>query len=421
MKAQKPRSGLYALLQRVNFRKAGPLYIALTALIVAGAVALYLLAGVLNWLDTPLRTQTAVLYETDVGVYTTGYIVRQEAVLASDCAITSLALAEGQKTAAGQTVAMGYATGAAQERQAQIAKSQELLAQLRYAGEGAVGYEKAALDAEIRTQLVSAAAALRRGDTAAVTAVTPKLKGMVLRASADDATLDDIRARAASLEQEIGERRAQAGSDTQVIVATSSGYFSGMVDGYESVLTPERLESLSVAEFDTLSPLAVPAGALGKLITGDVWYYVTTADEESVADLSVGTQVTVSFAHDLARDLPMTVSHISQAEDGKCLLALSCDRYMQEVTMMRSQSANVTFATYSGLRVPKQAVRVDEGQPGVFVLENTAEKWKPVEILYDNGETYIVALDRSSTSNLWPGDEIIIDEKDVYNGKVVLQ
>ncbi len=89
--------------------------------------------------------------------------------------------------------------------------------------------------------------------------------------------------------------------------------------------------------------------------------------------------------------------------------------------MMRSQSANVTFATYSGLRVPKQAVRVDEGQPGVFVLENTAEKWKPVEILYDNGETYIVALDRSSTANLWPGDEIIIDEKDVYNGKVVLQ
>ncbi|MBQ7566953.1 MAG: hypothetical protein IJT18_07520 [Oscillospiraceae bacterium] len=421
MKAQKPRSGMYALLQTVTFKKNGPLYIGLTVLIVAAAVALYLLAGVLNWLDTPLRTQTAVLYETDVGVYTTGYIVRQEAVLASDCAITSLALAEGQKTAAGQTVAMGYATGAAQERQAQIAKSQELLAQLRYAGEGAVGYEKAALDAEIRTQLVSAAAALRRGDTAAVTAVTPKLKGMVLRASADDKTLEDIRARAASLEQEIGERRAQAGSDTQVIAATSSGYFSGMVDGFESVLTPERLESLSVAEFDTLSPLAVPAGALGKLITGDVWYYVTTADEESIADLSVGTQVTVSFAHDLARDLPMTVSHISQAEGGKCLLALSCDRYMQEVTMMRSQSANVTFATYSGLRVPKQAVRVDEGQPGVFVLENTAEKWKPVEILYDNGETYIVALDRSSTSNLWPGDEIIIDEKDVYNGKVVLQ
>ena len=93
---------------------------------------------------------------------------------------------------------------------------------------------------------------------------------------------------------------------------------------------------------------------------------------------------------------------------------------MQDVTLLREQSADVVFASYSGLRVPKDAVRVDEsGQPGVYVLEGAAAKWKTIEILHDNGESYVVKLDKSSTDNLWPGDEVIVNAKNLYNGKVV--
>ena len=45
--------------------------------------------------------------------------------------------------------------------------------------------------------------------------------------------------------------------------------------------------------------------------------------------------------------------------------------------------------------------------------------WKYVNILHDNGESYVVELDKSSTDNLWPGDEIIVDARDLYDGKVV--
>ena len=39
--------------------------------------------------------------------------------------------------------------------------------------------------------------------------------------------------------------------------------------------------------------------------------------------------------------------------------------------------------------------------------------------LEDTGEWYVAALVSSSTANLWPGDELIIYAKNLYDGKVV--
>ena len=91
----------------------------------------------------------------------------------------------------------------------------------------------------------------------------------------------------------------------------------------------------------------------------------------------------------------------------------------QNVTLLRQQSAEIVFTSYSGLRVPKSAVRVENGQTGVYILEGTLAKWKPITILHDTGESYVVTLDTSSTNNLWPGDELIINAKNLYDGKVV--
>ena len=69
---------------------------------------------------------------------------------------------------------------------------------------------------------------------------------------------------------------------------------------------------------------------------------------------------------------------------------------------------------------PWNVTVVDEkGQPGVYVLEGASAKWKPITILHDNGESYVVKLDKTSTDNLWPGDEVIVNAKNLYDGKVV--
>ena len=84
------------------------------------------------------------------------------------------------------------------------------------------------------------------------------------------------------------------------------------------------------------------------------------------------------------------------------------------------QSADVVFTSYTGLRVPKDAIRVTEDQrTGVYILEGSQAEWKYVTLLHDNGESYVAKLDKSSTDNLWSGDEIIVGARDIYDGKVM--
>ena len=422
MAEPKPKKRLAARLRSLPLSKRGTVYLGVTALFVALTMGLYLLAGLLNWLDKPMETVRAVPYATGVGVYATGYVIRDEQVIRSDAPITSLQLAEGQKTAAGQTVAVTYATGDAQNRQTEMDRDEELLRQLQYALSAGT-YEKAALDAEIRQRLTDSAILLGRGDLAAVRAGGPELKGLVLRSEADMATMDLVDRRVKELTATLETRRVTAGGDTRAIAAESSGYFSGSVDGLEDVLTPARLESLTAKELESLTAEpARPDGAVGKIVRGDNWYFAVPATQSELAAARVGATADVRFARDLDRDLKMEIVMISPPKDGKCVLVLRCGDYLQDVTTMRRQSADIVFETYEGLRVPKSAVHVNEdGTVGVYVLETTSVRFKPVQILYEGDESYIVAQDQTSTANLWPGDEMIQNEKEIYNGKVVLQ
>ena len=134
---------------------------------------------------------------------------------------------------------------------------------------------------------------------------------------------------------------------------------------------------------------------------------------------AAGETLTVSFGLEKLSQIRMQVEAISEAEDGVCTIVLSCEREPQEVTALRRQSADIIFSSYTGLRVPKQALYMVDGQAGVYVLEGARARWKPVEILYAYGDGYVVELDQSSTGNLWPGDDIILTSDDIEDGKVM--
>ena len=135
--------------------------------------------------------------------------------------------------------------------------------------------------------------------------------------------------------------------------------------------------------------------------------------------MEAGDRVRVTFARDFYSEITMTVTRVGQNEAGFRILVLSSREFMQSVTLLREQTADVVFIQYTGLRVPKDAVYVDEsGQPGVYILESARARWKPITILHDNGESYVVELDKTKTENLWPGDEILLGDG-LYDGKVV--
>ena len=401
--------------------KQGKHYLSIVIWIFLAAIVAYFGYNLATSLYTPLTTTTAVEYEAGAGYYATGFVARDESVIRSNYAISVLTVSEGQRVSAGGQVATGYLTDDAQIRQARIQELSDQLEQLRYAWQySASVYDQAQLDAQISDSLIALNRYLSRRDMNSADDLVTELKGMVLRRSTGDADTSTLQTQIDSAESELETLQQQAASDTKAVTVSASGYFSGTVDGYEPVLTPELLDTMTAQDYAQIAPQETDSAAIGKLIHGDTWYFVTLVPAADAKEVAKGDRVQVTFARDFYVPITMTVRRIGGNEAGYRLLVLESDEYMQSVTMLRQQSADVVFNSYSGLRVPKDAVRVDEnGRTGVYILEGAVARWKTIEILHDNGESYVVTLDKSSTNNLWPGDEIIVGAKDLYDGKVV--
>ena len=400
--------------------KQGKSYFTVILWILLAAIAAYFGYNVVSSLYAPLMTATVTPYEAGAGYYASGFVVREEELLYSQYGTTVLNCAEGAHVAANDTVATGYRSEDAKTRQTRIDELSGQIEQLQYAWSAVSSvYDQAALDADIAGDLAQLSRYLALRDMNSVSDLSPELKGLILRRTGSDSDSGSLQARISTLQAELETLEAQSAGDTSAILAGKAGTFSAAVDGYESVLTPERLMEMTVAEFESVQPDETDANAIGRLVTSATWYYACVVPASELSGVEEGDRATLTFARDYYQPVTMRVARLGGNEAGSRLLVLSSDRALQNVTLLRQQSAEIVFTSYSGLRVPKSAVRVENGQTGVYILEGTLAKWKPITILHDTGESYVVTLDASSTNNLWPGDELIINAKNLYDGKVV--
>ena len=400
--------------------KQGRSYFTVIVWILLAAIAAYFVYNVASSLYAPLMTATVTQYEAGAGYYASGFVVREEELLYSQYGTTVLSCAEGAHVAANDTVATGYRSEDAKTRQTRIDELSGQIEQLQYAWSAVSSvYDQAALDADIAGDLAQLSRYLALRDMNSVSDLSPELKGLILRRTGSDSDSGSLQARISTLQAELETLEAQSAGDTSAILAGKAGTFSAAVDGYESVLTPERLMEMTVAEFESVQPDETDANAIGRLVTSATWYYACVVPASELSGVEEGDRATLTFARDYYQPVTMRVARLGGNEAGSRLLVLSSDRALQNVTLLRQQSAEIVFTSYSGLRVPKSAVRVENGQTGVYILEGTLAKWKPITILHDTGESYVVTLDTSSTNNLWPGDELIINAKNLYDGKVV--
>ena len=393
-------------------KKQGDLYLKIVSIVLAGIVVAYLVLSVLFGSGGSSYTlETAVRCEAGDGQTVSGFVVREEEIITASQPVVVCALTEGERVGSGQRVADGYQTSAARETRDRLTALQEQLSQLRYAASGTAGEDTTQTDDAIEKALGELAALTARRDLTEADDVMSELQPLVLRRSvtADDAAR--MEGRIAELESQISALSTETEQSAEAVTVESAGYFSERTDGLERVLTPESVLQMKPSELRAAAQhaSAVPGNAVGRLITGQKWYFAAEIPEARAEQTAAGETLTVSFGLEKLSQIRMQVEAISEAED----------RVPHEVTALRRQSADIIFSSYTGLRVPKQALYMVDGQAGVYVLEGARARWKPVEILYAYGDGYVVELDQSSTGNLWPGDDIILTSDDIEDGKVM--
>jgi len=135
----------------------------------------------------------------------------------------------------------------------------------------------------------------------------------------------------------------------------------------------------------------------------------------------------------------MTVEQIGAPENGEMAVVFSTNRHLAQTTLLRRQTVEIIFESREGLRVPKAAVRLEEKtvsdetgtekvvqQPGVYAVVGIQAEWKPVTILAEEDDFFLVTpvFENDQNTNetkkaLRSGDEIVVTAKNLFDGKVV--
>lgn len=387
-----------------------------------------------DYLVDPFSTAAAAYTKVEETVSANGWLIRAEQVLPGEgSGLLRLTRQEGERVSQGGTVAKVYADQASLDRQTELDRLDERIEQLRYAAEESLsGVASLRLDSQIQDSLLSLRRSVEGGALAQAESEISQLRSLVLKRDYSRGDGTDAAAELAELQAQRKTLAAQGANSVRTLTAPKSGIYSAVVDGYETVLTPESLDTLTPSALSALTADSAVSSNVGKLITSDRWYYAAALPDDA-ADLTEGQSVTLRFSKGAADDLPAEVWRVGESENGRTLVILSGREYLSELTLLRHQSASIILKTTEGIRVPQTALRVDtvtttgeNGEEittrttGVYTVVGRVARFKPVTVVYTgDGFSLVKAAAEKESLRLRPGEEIILTAKELSDGAVV--
>ena len=416
--------------------KQGKPLITLVILILAATVAIYFAAYIYNALDDPYRTTQVYAYTSYDSVTVEGLVVREARVLPAQSGILEITRAEGEKVGTGQEIALVYRDSQAQANQVQIEELEMEIELLEYAIDQGGDLDSAArLDEDILQAVVGLRASYALGDCTQLRDQVMNVKSSVLKRGytyGEGLTPADLTARLRQLKEELTVLTRQSARATTRVTAPEPGVFSSLVDGYESLLTPDTVLQLTPSALQELidNPAGEESGALGKLLTSNTWYFAANLPKQSAERLTEGKSATLRFSGELNREVEMTVEQIGPTEQNKTLVVFSSSRYLILTTLLRCQTVELIFDRWSGLRIPKQALHLEEvtrtddktGEPvsvqilAVYALVNGHAELREVEIVHEGEDYYVVRSVGTGPKVLRAEDTIITEATGLQDG-----
>ena len=300
----------------------------------------------------------------------TGIFFREETdIKVSQSGVLSCSYSVGEKVPIGSEVARLYKSQEAIDLQREIASLEDTLQSLQRAQDSSKTSEvilPETLNSQIAAQVASLIQARDGEDFSKLESMRTSLtESFAKRQIVIDADTD-YTGEISRLQSRLTELKRKNTSSYTRYTSDVSGFFVDHVDGYEEVFTDDELQELTASELD--SQLSGYSGYTAdsskiKMVTSHIWRFVFSVTDEQALSLSEGRTVRIRFPN-RSDTVKMTVSELRRDVDaGKYLVILEGDVIDSFLLTTRVQSCELLVATYTGLKVPKSAIRYENGIP----------------------------------------------------------
>lgn len=258
------------------------------------------------------------------------------------------------------------------------------------------------------------------GDFSSVEADSAELLTNISRRQMITGEETDFSARLDELKGELDKLQASLPQPIGSITADESGYFVSTVDGYETVLSCDDIESLTPERLESLKKAEIPKNAIGKIVSGYTWYIAAKVDISDSLKYKVDDKLTLQTTLKSTPHINVKVENINTSQEkNEAVIIFSCDQMNSELASMRQGNMTIINNTYSGLKLPAKAMRFKDEKAGVFVRSGMTIKFVEVNVIYKTDEYFICEQQVSNDSVLRLYDDVVVKGKNLYDGKII--
>jgi len=349
-----------------------------------------------------------------------GVFVRAQQLVTGEGSKTAEYLvADGARVGRGQNLALFFESGTAMSHYQAIQALDSQIEALGYVMRSVAGGSDAKrLDDRIYSTLTELSAQLDSGNAKGAAEGYPLLQQMALtRGSGMDV---GFAARIEALQAEKKTLQGSLSGSTSALTAPASGYFFRYPDGFETVLTPDLLPTLTPEALRGLRPdsAVFEPQVAGTLVESYAWYFVAICDKAAADAIKDRAVVDIYFPQLGAESITVGIDSAATFE-GETLLVLKSGLMDSRYLATRNQPADLVISRYTGIKVPREALRQVEGQWGVYCLDGAMAKFKPVKWIYQTDTYVLVEQAKDAGQGLYMYDKIIIRGKQISDNMVL--
>lgn len=365
--------------------------------------------------DDSYDTETAMLYSSAEKVSFNGIYVRNETVVKSSTnGVLSYPELDGNKIAKDSVVAYVYKSAEdiyINQRIKALTEEVELLEKEQNPGTTAV-VRPEFISALIEEKYQTITSLIARNDLDQLAEERKNFQSLLGIYQIIVGEETDYNDRIDRLNKEIEELEKKRSQPVDVITVPDSGYFISYADGYENMLSPEKISGITVDKVkeiignDGYDPAKISKNAVGKIVSGYEWKLIGLINEND-ASFRTGQDVTVKLS-----STPDTVSavieDIIESEDpNESIIVLSCEKLNYNLVQCRTERVELILNDFSGIKVPREAIRFNKNnEKGVYILQGQKIAFRKLDVIYECDD-YLLSKVSSDTGYISVYDDII--------------
>ena len=383
-------------------------------------------------LSNPYQTEVVYDYTLNDSVQTEGLIFKDETIIQrpEGEGVVKYLYQNGDKIAKESNVAMLYQNEADVQATSQIEQLTAQIEQLEEAQSDGVKQEVniSVVNQQLTNTYVEFIEKLDRGEVSDYTSYQSDLTFMLNKRQIVTQKVTDFNGQIQTLNQQKSELEASITSQPQAVSTSQAGYFEDKLDGYEEQLTHAYSDTVTVSELRQLleqyqeqgQSVEEQSNIIGKVMTKPDLRYVALIPTAKLDQVKEGQECTLRF-EDVDAAIEAEIYRIDKdPQQQESLVVFSITQITGNLISIRQNQVEVIFNSYTGLKIPKNALHTSEdGTPGVYIQHGANLNFKKVEILYENEEYILCANHSTEQDYLQLYDTIIVQGKDLYDGKPI--